>query len=151
VPIFGAEMDNKDLDFDLGTAGASGRREYERRLSNREARTRARHPHVGGLLLKLQDQPHHEKAWATGAMGEEALAALLARRCPDVLVLNDRRMPRSRANIDHVAVAPSGVYVIDAKRYMGKIEVRKERSGEEKLWINGRNKTKLIRWPVQAG
>ncbi len=99
---------------------------------------------MGGLLLKLKEQPQHEKAWATGAEGEEALAAFLARRCPDVLVLNDRRMPRSRANIDHLAVAPSGIYVIDAKRYKGKIEVRKPFFGAEKLVISGRDKTKLI-------
>jgi hypothetical protein len=53
-------------------------------------------------------------------------------------------MPRSRANIDHLAVAPSGVYVIDAKRYKGKIEVRKPLFGDEKLVIAGRDKTKLI-------
>jgi hypothetical protein len=137
-------MDPDDLDFDLGTAGASARREFDRRRANRESRTREEHPRIGGLLLKLQDQPQHEQAWATGATGEEELAALLARRCPDVVVLNDRRMPGSRANIDHLAVAPSGVYVIDAKRYKRKIEVRKERSGEEKLFIGARNKTKLI-------
>jgi hypothetical protein len=34
-------------------------------------------------------------------------------------------MPGSRANIDHIAVAPSGVFVIDAKRYKRRIEVRK--------------------------
>ena len=61
---------------------------------------RERHPRIGNLLLKLQDAPEHEKAWATGATGEEELAAFLSRRCPDVTVLHDRRMPRSRANID---------------------------------------------------
>jgi hypothetical protein len=144
LPIFVAAMDPKELDFDLGTAGASGRREYERRLANREAKTRRAHPRMGGLLLRLQDQPQHEKAWQSGAEGEEALAAFLARRCPGALVLNDRRMPRSRANIDHLAVAPTGVYVIDAKLYKGKIEVQKPRAGDEKLVIGGRNKTKLI-------
>jgi hypothetical protein len=53
-------------------------------------------------------------------------------------------MPRSRANIDHIAIAPSGVLVIDAKRYKGKIEVRKPLFGEEKLVVSGRDKTKLV-------
>lgn len=140
----GAVADRRDSDIDFGTAGASGRREYERRRANREAKTRDQHPHIGGLLLKLKEQPQHEKAWATGAAGEEALAAFLARHCPDVLVLNDRCMPRSPANVDHLAVAPSGVYVIDAKRYKGKIEVRKPLFGAEKLVIAGRDKTKLV-------
>ncbi len=133
-----------ELDFDLGTAGASGRREYERRRAKREAETRERHPHIGNLLLKFQEAPEHEKAWATGAGGEEELGACLVRRCPDAIVLHDRRMPRSRANIDHLAVAPSGVHVIDAKRYKGKIEVRKPFFGDAKLFIGGRDKTKLV-------
>lgn len=131
-------------DLDLGIAGASGKREYERRRAKREAKTRERHPRIGGLLLKLQEAPKHEEAWARGAAGEEELAASLARRCPAAIVLHDRRMPGSRANIDHLAVVPSGVYVIDAKRYKGKIEVRKPFFGDPKLVIGGRNKTKLI-------
>ena len=53
-------------------------------------------------------------------------------------------MVHGRGNIDHLAVAPSGIYVIDAKRYKGKIEVHKPLFGEEKLVIAGRDKTKLI-------
>ncbi len=53
-------------------------------------------------------------------------------------------MPGSRANIDHLAVAPSGVYVIDAKRYKGKIEVRRPLFGKSKLLIASRDKTKLL-------
>jgi hypothetical protein len=129
--------------LDLGSAGAGARREYERRRAKREDEVRERHPRVGNLMLKLQDSPNHEKAWLTGAEGEEALAASLARRCPEVIVLHDRRMPGSRANVDHLAVAPSGVYVIDAKRYKGKIEVRRPLFGQEKLIIRGRDQTKL--------
>ncbi len=143
-----AEQQNLDVaeqqNLDVGTAGASGRREYERRREKREKQMRERHPHIGNLLLRFQEAPEHEKAWVTGAAGEEALAAAMARRCPDVIVLQDRRMPGSRANIDHLAIAPSGVHVIDAKRYKGRIEVRKPFFGEPKLFIRGRDKTKLV-------
>jgi nuclease-like protein len=134
----------EDLKLEAGTAGASSRREYERRKAKRESETRERHPHIGGLLLKIQEAPRHETAWATGATGEEALAVLLDRRCPEVFALHDRRMPRSRANIDHLAVGPSGVYVIDAKQYRGKIEVRRPFFGDAELWIAGRRKPKLV-------
>lgn len=77
-------------------------------------------------------------------MGEEAVASHLSKTCPGVIVLHDRRMPRSRANIDHIAIAPRGVFVIDAKRYKGKIEVRKPLFGDAKLVIRGRDKTKLV-------
>lgn len=130
--------------LDLGTAGGGARREHERRRAKREAKTREQHPHIGGLLLRLQEAPPSEKAWETGAIGEEAVAAHLARRCSSVVVLHDRRLPRSRANIDHLAIAPSGVFVIDAKRYRGRIEVRKPFFGAPRLLIAGRDKSKLV-------
>jgi Nuclease-related domain len=131
-------------EFDLGTPGGSARREYERRRQKREAATRERHPRLGGLVLKLQSAPTDETNWDSGAAGEALLAGHLAKTCPDVIVLHDRRMPRSRANIDHLAVAPSGVFVIDAKRYKGKIEVRKPFFGDPRLLIAGRDKTRLV-------
>jgi hypothetical protein len=125
-------------------AGASGRREHERRRAAREQRVRDRHPLIGGALLALGSAPRHERVWATGAAGEEALARTLAARCPGIPVLHDRRMPRSRTNIDHLAVGASAVYVIDTKRYKGKVEVRKSFFGEPKLLIAGRDRTKLV-------
>jgi hypothetical protein len=59
-------------------------------------------------------------------------------------MLHDRRMPHTRANIDHVAVTASGVYLIDTKRYRGKIRVHKPLFGAPKLKIAGRDQTKLI-------
>ena len=59
------------------------------------------------------------------------------------MLLHDRCIPGSRANIDHLAVAPSGVWVIDAKKYNGKVEVRNPLFGQAKLLINGRDKSKL--------
>jgi hypothetical protein len=131
-------------DLDLGTAGAGARGEAERRRRRREQKTREAHPRIGGLLLRLQVPPPSERAWEIGAAGEEALAAHLADRCPDVIVLHDRRMPGSRANIDHIAVAPSGVFVIDAKRYKGKIEIRRPIFGDPVLTIAGRGQTRLV-------
>lgn len=135
----------EELGFDLGDPGASGRREHERRRARREEKTRENHPRIGNLLLKFQEAPQHERAWASGAAGEQELALSLARRCPGAIVLHDRRLPGSRANIDHLAVAPSGVHVIDAKRYKGKVEVRKPFFGKAKLVIRGHDQTKLIR------
>jgi hypothetical protein len=131
-------------DLDPGSPGAGARRQFELRKARREAETREAHPRVGGLLLRLQDEPQRERAWRTGAIGEEAVAEHLAANCPRAVVLHDRRMPGSRANIDHIAIAPTGVLVIDAKRYKGKIEVRKPLFGEEKLVIAGRDKTRLV-------
>jgi hypothetical protein len=130
--------------IDLGTPGRSARREYERRRAKRETTTRERHPRIGGFLLRARSAPASERAWNTGAAGEEALGAHLAKTCPGVIVLHDRRRPGTRANIDHLAIAPCGVFVIDAKRYQGKIEVRQPFFGNPSLIISGRDKTKLV-------
>ena len=120
-------MDGQGPDF--GVAGRSARREYERRRERRRqsARSKSGLARLFAALLgpsaKEKRQLADEKRWATGAQGEAILAEFLAKRCPDVPVLHDRRMPHSKANIDHIAVGASGVYVIDTKRYRGKIEV----------------------------
>jgi len=138
--------------IDPGAAGASLRREYERRKAAREERVRTNHKRLGGLILALSDEPATTRAFATGADGEERLAARLERDCmPDVLFLHNRRLGRSRrdGDIDHVAVTPSGVYVIDAKRYPN-AKVRVQRSGgifspvREQLMVGGRDRTKLL-------
>ena len=51
-------------------------------------------------------------------------------------MLHDRRIPGTRANIDHIAVASSAVWVIDAKRYNGKLAVSPPLFGNAKLMIN---------------
>ena len=107
--------------IDPGVAGASARREFERRKARREERVRARHPKLGGLILAMSDEPQSTRAWSTGASGEERLGARLdGIASPTVRVLHDRRIPGSRANIDHIAVTASGVWVVDAKKYQGR-------------------------------
>jgi hypothetical protein len=96
------------------------------------------------VILALQDAPQHETSWSQGAGGEELVEQALAKRCPDVAVLHDRRIPGSRANIDHIAVAATGVWVIDTKRYKGKVQVTKPLFGKPMLRIAGRDKTKLV-------
>jgi hypothetical protein len=131
---------------DRGAAGASAGREHERRRTNRETRIRNAHPHLGGLLLWLTDAPQHERAFRTGQLGEVAVGQSLEKRTAEgsAVVLHDRRMPLGRGNIDHIAVTPSGVYVIDAKAHSGTVRVEKHLFGATKLRIAGREHTKLI-------
>ncbi len=132
-----------------GTAGASARREHERRKGRRKNRIRTEHPHLGGLILALSDDPQSTKAWAVGARGEELLARQLDTLAgAGVLLLHDRRIPPTRANIDHLAVTPTGVYVIDAKRYRGRPHLRVDgglrRPRTEKLLVGSRDCTPLV-------
>lgn len=133
-----------------GTAGASARREFERRRVRREERIRTKHPKLGGLILALSDDPQSTTAWNSGALGEERLGEGLDSRASDsVRLLHDRRIPGTRANIDHLAVTPSGVLVIDAKRYVGKrptqvVEGGLLRPRVERLTVGSRDQTKLV-------
>lgn len=134
---------------DAGSAGASARREFERRKAKREERIRAKHRKLGGLILAVSDDPQSPKAWAVGALGEERLGTgLNALASEKVRLLHDRRIPRSRANIDHIAVTASGVYVIDAKRYQGRPQLKIEgglfRPRGERLTVGSRDGTKLV-------
>jgi hypothetical protein len=134
-----------DADVHAGTAGASARREHARRRSNRERRVRERHPRIGAVLLAVGGEPAHERGWERGAAAEEHVARVLAKRVrPDVVVLHDRRIPGTHANLDHLAVTPSGIWVIDTKRYRGRVEVRRPLLGSPKLVIDGRDRTRLI-------
>lgn len=137
---------------DIGAPGASLDREYYRRKDARDARVRSNHPHIGGLVLALSHQPQSTTAFATGATGERRLAARLEHDCAnEVLFLHNRKLGRSRrdGDIDHIAIAPSGVYVIDAKHYAGAtVEVRTS-SGwlsdrVETLYVAGRDHTNLL-------
>jgi hypothetical protein len=125
--------------------GASARREYERRRAARKAAVRARWPRIGGLLLALRTAPAHERAWLRGAEGEERAAARLTHllRRSEVILMHDRRLPSSRANIDHIAVGPGGITVIDTKRLAGKVEVR-GRGKKAQLRVGNRDCTRLL-------
>lgn len=149
LPLVTPPLEPETLPLESGTAGASAQREFDRRKNKREARIREAHPHLGGLILALSDDPQSTKAWSTGARGEE----LLGRRLDglagtDVRVLHDRRIPPTKANIDHIVVSPSGVFVIDAKKYRGRPTLKVEggiiRPRVETLLVGSRNCTKLV-------
>jgi hypothetical protein len=132
-------------ELDRGRAGASAAREYERRRLRRQTRTRQAHPHIGELLLALRPAPRHETSFRHGAEGEAAVADALAERVAGpAIVLHDRRMPRGAGNIDHLAVAPAGVFVIDAKHSTGKVRVSTPLLGKARLLIAGRDRTHLV-------
>jgi hypothetical protein len=115
-----------DAIWDLGNPGASARAEYQRRLSRQEARRRARFGrYLAPVVGALAGPNPSTVAWERGGRGEEEVGRTLTRAVADRgVVLHDRAIPRSRANIDHIAVVPSGVWVIDTKRYRGRVERR---------------------------
>jgi hypothetical protein len=103
---------------DPGSRGASAVREYERRRAQREERARARLGPLGQALARLISDPQSTRAWKQGADAEIRVAQQLANHLQggDVVLLHDRRIPsRGRANIDHLAIGPGGITVIDTR------------------------------------
>jgi hypothetical protein len=74
------------------------------------------------------------EAFLTGAFGEP------------IVVLHNRQAPNTRGVIDHLVVAPSGVWVIDAAPG-GKAEQRQvgtRRSPETRLFVNDNDQSELV-------
>jgi hypothetical protein len=93
--------------------------------------TRAGLPHAGLLGLavaalmgwRLRFRPSEQaRAWQRGAQGERHTARLLDRLTRDgYVVVHDLAVPGSPANLDHLVIGPSGVFVIDSKQWTGSI------------------------------
>jgi hypothetical protein len=102
-----------------------------------------------GMARMFWSRRQSTTAWAKGAQGERVVAARLAKVVSKgVSVICDRRIPGGRANIDFIAVGPTGIYVIDAKVVAGRIAARTTgpiwNRGPVKLFIGGRNRTSFI-------
>ncbi len=144
------------LPDDPGVAGSSAQHEYERRHMAREERVRRRLGNTfGNVVLAISDDPQSTRAWARGATGEQKLAEAL-QDVPDVMVLNDRRVPNTRGNIDHLVVSSAGVFVVDAKMYHGLIQIR-DLGGlfktDKRLYVGQRDCSDLatnMAWQVEA-
>jgi Nuclease-related domain len=85
---------------------------------------------AAGWGLRFQPSPD-AIAWRRGAVGERRTARLLGQlERHGWAVLHDLALPGSRANIDHLAIGPGGVFVIDSKQYRGRLQL--DRPG--RLW-----------------
>jgi hypothetical protein len=135
--------------LDRGVPGGSADRRYVTLHDRREADIQARWGRLGGVYRALTVEPQSTRAWAQGGRGERALGGFLEGLHDDetVIVLHDRRIPRSRANIDHVAITRTGVYVIDAKNYTGEVR-RIDKGGwfstDLHLYVGRHDCTKLL-------
>jgi hypothetical protein len=140
-------------EIDAGIAGRSARQEHDRRAAKRETAVKERWGNrVGGVVLALTDEPQATRAWAVGARGEEKLAKAL----DGFTVLHDRRVPGTKGNIDHIVIATAGVFVVDAKHYEGRIEIRNHGwflRPDERLHVGRRDCSALadkMGWQVAA-
>ena len=105
----------------------------------------------------FREDANSTTAYAQGVEGERRAAAFLERIVgAEGIVLHDRSVPGTKGNIDHIAVVPSGVWIVDAKNYKGKVEQR-DVGGlfktDLRLYVSGRHRTSAaegLGWQVLA-
>jgi hypothetical protein len=84
--------------------------------------------------------PHHDAAWQLAIL-EPAGAARSGDR--SAIVLHDR-LGSHGETIDHIAISPTGVYVIDAHDDAGKVRVEKPWLGPPRLKVGGLDRSVLV-------
>lgn len=128
-------------------AGRSAAEEGERRVDRKVERVRDQYGDYAAEVAKTLATVQNEGSWGKGSKAESELARSIRAVLGDqVIPLHDRLIPGSHANIDHIWVTPTGVWVVDAKAYTGKVERREvgpmwRRDNE--VFVKGRNRTKL--------
>jgi hypothetical protein len=133
---------------DPGVPGASARARYERLRRRDERRRREAFGRLAPLVSLLAGPKRSTEAWGVGAGGEERIGASLGRAVGGHgVLLHDRRIPGGRANLDHLAVVASGVWVIDSKHYRGRL-VRRRVGGwwtaRDALFVGRRDHAALL-------
>jgi hypothetical protein len=100
---------------------------------------------------RLRFEPSEQaRAWQRGATGERRTAHLLDRLTREgFVVFHDLTVPGSKANVDHLAIGPTGVFVIDSKQWTGSIH----QSTDGLIWHNHSPLDRTldtVRWEAQA-
>lgn len=142
---------------ETGAAGASAAAEGKRRAERRVEDARRKYGDHAAVVAAAMAEQDVEASWGKGSEGESALARYIDGKVgEEVLALHDRLIPGTRTNIDHLWVTATGVWVVDAKAYRGKV-VRREIGPlwrrDNEVFVAGRNRTSLangIRRQVDA-
>jgi Nuclease-related domain len=116
-------------------------------------------PHAGlaGLMAaalvgwRLRFRPSEQaRTWQRGAHGERRTARLLDRLARDgYVVFHDLAIPGSPANVDHLVIGPSGVFVIDSKQWTGSVH----QGADGRAWHNHYRLDRTletVRWEAEA-
>jgi hypothetical protein len=83
-------------------------------------------------LKKIDAIDRNRLAWRKCAVGEHLVAEVLRGLPNDFIVVND--VTKRLANIDHIVIGPTGVYVIDTKNWKGTVAA----NGSGELLVNGK-------------
>lgn len=131
------------------TAGASAAAEGERRKEKRVKDVRRRFGDYAAAVAEEMAERDIAATWQKGSEGESRLAAFVNQEVGELVIpIHDRLIPGTRGNVDHIFVSPSGVWVVDAKSYRGKVakrEVGPIWRRDHEVFVGGRNRTPLAK------
>jgi hypothetical protein len=143
--------------IDPASPSGSARLDYQRRRRAREQRLDATRRRLARVVELLSDDPQRSGSWRKWSPGERRLAEHLGRELKGrAVVLHARRARGARGSIDHIVIAPTGVWVVDAKSYRGRVERRDVGDWlrtDVRLYVGGRDRSKSLAglgWQAQA-
>jgi hypothetical protein len=103
---------------------------------------------LAGWRLRFRPSKH-ARTWQRGAQGERHSARVLDRLTRDgFVVFHDLAVPGSDANVDHLVIGPSGVFVIDSKQWTGNVH----QGADGLVWHNHYRLDRTleaVRWEAQ--
>jgi Nuclease-related domain len=102
------------------------------------------------LGWRLRFRPSEQaRTWRRGAHGERHTARLLDRLTRDgYVVFHDLAVPGSLANVDHLVIGPTGLFVIDSKQWIGSVH----QGADGLAWHNHyplERTLETVRWEAQ--
>jgi hypothetical protein len=100
---------------------------------------------------RLRFRPSEQaRSWQRGAHGERRTARLLDRLTRDgYVIFHDLAVPGSDANVDHLVIGPTGLFVIDSKQWTGSVH----QSADGLAWHNHYPLDRtlaMVRWEATA-
>jgi Nuclease-related domain len=99
------------------------------------------------LRFRVSEQA---RTWQAGAAGERQTARVLDRLTRDgFVVFHDLAVPGSPANVDHLVIGSSGVFIIDSKQWTGSVQ----QGADGLVWHNHYpldRTLETVRWEAQA-
>jgi hypothetical protein len=100
---------------------------------------------------RLRFRPSEQaRSWQRGAHGERGTARLLDRLTREgYVVFHDLAVPGSPANVDHLVIGRTGLFVIDSKQWTGSVH----QSGDGLVWHNHYPLDRtlaMVRWEATA-
>ena len=124
---------------------------YKIRLLDSISGTKQVHGEAGKSLetAKMRISNHNREKGGEGERGIGAELERIAERF-GLNVLHDLSVPNSNANIDHVLVGKRAVFIVDAKHFSGTLSIRENRNGDDQLYVEKYNQSKLAKNVVAA-